>query len=209
MIVTLQLASNVSGSRLQIGIGDSIDVFLSPAGLFMPSEEVLTGVLAVSGGGSHTCALMLSFNLRCWGSNTYGQLGNDTVTSLSTPPAFDIPFVSNVAAVSAGGAHTCVLTFEGGVRCWGRNTNGQVESCIATMWCSFARLIHLSSLQLGDGSTMSSNTASVDVISGVSMVSAGLTETCVIMSSNGGVRCWGKNMYNEVGFAFSWNARRD
>ena len=186
---------------MQLGIGVAPD-------LFVPSNEVLSGVLAVSAGGSHTCALTLSFHLRCWGSNTYGQLGNDTVTSLNTPPTFDIPFVSNVAAVSAGGAHTCVLTFQGGVRCWGRNVNAQVQNCIATLWYSFASLMHMCSLQLGDGGTTNSNTASVDVISGVSAVSAGLTGTCVVMSSNGGVRCWGSNSNNQVGFAFSWNIGR-
>lgn len=137
--MSLKAFSNFDSMHSQLGIGAAPD-------LFAPSDEVLTGVLAVSAGGTHTCALMASFGIRCWGLNNFGQIGNDTVAYLSTPPAYDIPFISNVAAVSAGGLHTCVLTIQGGVRCWGRNANGQVEkrwhaSMTRIACCCFAHFI--------------------------------------------------------------------
>jgi alpha-tubulin suppressor-like RCC1 family protein len=93
--------------------------------------------LAVSAGAHHTCGLVgsLKINLgiiNCWGDNTYGQLGNGTMTSSTTP----VP-VANVNGimwdyVSAGSTHTCALyepnnddTSSTAVYCWGDNSAGQ------------------------------------------------------------------------------------
>ncbi len=121
--MTSQLVSNVSISCLQIGVGDTIDVF-------MPSVEVLSSVLSVSCGAVHTCAVMTNHGVRCWGANTDKMLGNNALNNLATPPSADIVFLPAVAAVSLGRWHTCVLTMQGGARCWGRNFNGQVLNVI-------------------------------------------------------------------------------
>jgi alpha-tubulin suppressor-like RCC1 family protein len=62
--------------------------------------------------------------VRCWGSNTYGQLGNGTNTSSATPVA-----VSGLAgAVEIGGPphSTCIRRADGTMSCWGRNDTGQL-----------------------------------------------------------------------------------
>jgi alpha-tubulin suppressor-like RCC1 family protein len=44
--------------------------------------QALGGVKSISVGGYHSCALMFSGQLKCWGTNTFGQLGLGSTTSM-------------------------------------------------------------------------------------------------------------------------------
>jgi len=143
-----------------------------------PDITGLSGVSAISAGGSHTCALMSSDGVKCWGYNSNGQVGDGTYGNTRTTPVDVSGLSSGVSAISAGWRHTCAITTTGGAKCWGLNNLGQV----------------------GDGSTIN-RTTPVDVlglISGVSAISAGGHFTCAL-TSGGGVKCWGSNENGQLG----------
>lgn len=77
-------------------------------------------------GGSHTCALAHG-KLYCWGSNSYGELGNDTQTASAIPVSVGTGHTWD--HVDGGGYHTCATT-EGKLYCWGDNRQGQVGGSI-------------------------------------------------------------------------------
>ncbi len=82
-----------------------------------------SGVSRLTAGTRHTCALMVAGDVKCWGSNADGQLGdNSTITRYGPVPVTGL--ASGVRAISAGNAHTCAVTTSGGMKCWGNNAFG-------------------------------------------------------------------------------------
>ncbi|MFV1991758.1 MAG: RCC1 domain-containing protein [Acidimicrobiales bacterium] len=86
------------------------------------------GVLDVAAGLWHSCAVVSGGGVKCWGNNSFGQLGDGTTTDSSVPlDVLDAGApLTNVQQVSAGFRFTCALTAGGGVKCWGSNRYGQL-----------------------------------------------------------------------------------
>lgn len=140
-----------------------------------------SGVIAISSSSQQTCALLNTGGVKCWGMNTYGQLGDGTTTDHSTPVDV-VGLSSGVASISVGMGTTCAILNSGAVKCWGYNGQGG----------------------LGDGST-TDKYIPVDVIglpSKVTSISAGWTHTCALFDT-GGVKCWGQGYFIGGGSPFS------
>lgn len=94
----------------------------------IPAVEVGGTVVKIAAGHSHTCALLETGALRCWGSAQYGKLGygNEFDIGDNETPDFagDVPVGGVVVDVSAGTYHTCARMQSGGIRCWGRGSFG-------------------------------------------------------------------------------------
>jgi len=136
-----------------------------------------SGVIAVSAGYNHTCALTSAGAVKCWGANGNGQLGDGSTTS-STAPVDVIDLSTGVTDIDAGDWHTCAVASSGGAKCWGSNSGGK----------------------LGGGTTTKSTTP-VDVVgltSGVREISAGGSHTCALTDADG-VKCWGLNDNRQLG----------
>ncbi len=96
----------------------------------MQVQGLSSGVTAISVGHRHVCVIH-NGAAKCWGDNSFGQLGNDSTTNSSVPVQVK-GLTSAVTAISAGGAHTCAIhvgypmfpSFRG--KCWGLNATGQL-----------------------------------------------------------------------------------
>ncbi|MDZ7863975.1 fibronectin type III domain-containing protein [Acidovorax sp.] len=90
-----------------------------------PVTGLAGGVAAIAGRNGHTCALTTAGAVQCWGRNNEGQLGEGSTTDQSTPQPVT-GLASGVAAIAAGGNHTCALATAEAVQCWGNNSSGQL-----------------------------------------------------------------------------------
>jgi cysteine-rich repeat protein len=123
---------------------------------------------------------MADGTVRCWGSNTVGELG--VIAGMYQSPYTDwgsMPVISDVSAlqVVGGNGHTCVRTSDGRVSCWGYNGVAHYSSA---SWQS-------------DGApfTTFADLAAVEI-------TAGGGHGCA-RNGNGQVFCWGLNYYGELG----------
>ncbi len=139
--------------------------------------------VTLSAGGYHSCGLTSTAEVKCWGSNGNGQLGVGA-TNVIEPPIDVVGLSGPVSAISTGDGHACALTAQGGVQCWGANSNGQ----------------------LGDGTLVSHFTpADVDgLTTGVVAINAGGKHTCALMNT-GTVKCWGHNQFGQLGDQTTWD----
>ena len=135
--------------------------------------------LDVRAGDSHTCALVGSGTLKCWGSNQSGQLGDSGHGEHLDPVGVEWGGEGDAAGIALGKDYTCGVGSDGILFCWGGNGYGQ----------------------LGDGSTRSRPTPEwVDLGEGRKILSVfgGESHLCAWLSDHSPV-CWGSNSRGQLG----------
>src|SRR3569623_1101895 len=86
--------------------------------------------LQFAAGFHHTCALLDTHQVKCWGANSYGQLGlGDTATRGDEAgemgdalPVVNLGTGRTAISIAARGAHSCALLDNGKVKCWGEDS---------------------------------------------------------------------------------------
>lgn len=178
----------------------------------------LSGVTAIAAGGYHTCALLDAGNLKCWGNNSQGQLGNDSVFD-SQSPTDVIKYGVTFTSVTAGDWHTCAISTSNKAYCWGKNYNSQLGLAedanygrrVPTMVT--ITTTNISAISAGDIHTCAVLTTGVvkcwgpnwidgrlgdGSVTGAIAVSTGEHHSCAVLST-GAVKCWGENSSGELG----------
>ena len=91
-----------------------------------PQESLgLTDVVALAVGDAHSCAVQKGGKVWCWGANTYGESGQAKGPLMIDYPK-EVPGVTNAVTIVSGNGHTCVLTTNNEVWCWGTGGQGQI-----------------------------------------------------------------------------------
>ena len=182
------------GGNGRLGNGDTSGTYREYAVTVVTaigSTSPLENIVQISSGSSHTCALSYRGEVVCWGEGSNGRLGNgdnsgaDKAYPVSVLEAADgATPLGDIVQISAGGGHTCALTFRGSVVCWGEGSSGE----------------------LGDGSFLSKNTPvavinsedSTEPLMNVVQISSGDAHTCALTSRRE-VVCWGNGDSSRLG----------
>ena len=77
----------------------------------------ITDAAAIAGGYDHSCAVLKTGHVQCWGRNDQGELGNGATTSSSTP--VEVSGITDAVAIAGGIEASCAVLRTGAVRCWG------------------------------------------------------------------------------------------
>ena len=153
--------------------------------------------VAITAGNDHTCALLDDGKVKCWGGNTFGQLGQKhddpnagaTASSMADNLIYsDLGTGRTALGISAGSIHTCVQLDNGRLKCWGKNAFGQLGLGHTNPHGKLATEMgdNLSMVELGMG-----------VFSAVKLA-VGDYHSCVNLGYSS-VKCWGRNDSGQLG----------
>lgn len=157
----------------QLGLGDPADRD-QPTLVTLPEMAV-----RVDAHTDHTCVLLASGPIACFGANAEGQIGSGTGNAF-TPRV--VPTITDAIDVATGGTHACALRQDGTVWCWGSDAFGQIGRD--------ARVFP------GPDGLVPTQTAPIP--ERVLQITAGSRHACAL-TSGGAVYCWGNNFLGESG----------
>jgi alpha-tubulin suppressor-like RCC1 family protein len=138
----------------------------------------ITSAVKISSLGLSTCALLANGNVKCWGANLSGQLGNGSTNYGRLPAPVKVTKVAHAVDISMGGSVGCAALTGGTVKCWGMNLYGMQGTGIPPDGVRHAETV-------------------VGVTDAI-RVSAGYESACALLA-DGTARCWGLNAHGELG----------
>ncbi len=154
-------------------------------------------VRAIAAGSFHTCAVLDTGTVRCWGFGGDGRLGYATGASVGAGESpgsvgpVDLGAGRTATAISAGNAHTCAVLDDGSVRCWGSGFDGRLGYGATRNVGDVQTPGSVGPVKLGAGRTARA-------------ISAGSAHTCALLD-DGSVRCWGSGASGRLGYAEETN----
>ena len=178
------------GSR-QLG-NDTTNNALRPIPVIgIDNSARLNGVVQISAGSTHQCALGSNGQVSCWGENSSHQQGHTRTVQQSGRPRIvktseNGPPLEGIVQVVCGYQHTCALTSEGKVWCWGSSQGGTLGNGVSGAWNSKETY----PVAVRDSSGTAGST-----LSGVIQISTGISSSCAL-KSDGTVYCWGNFLGN-------------
>ncbi|HEX6357599.1 hypothetical protein [Actinophytocola sp.] len=158
-------------------LGNGWTTGASYAGSAVPVPVVgLTGVTAISAGGSSAYALRADGTVWAWGSNFFGNLGNGTRADSNVPVR--VPGLTDVVAIAGGSGTGYAVRADGTLWSWGFNGGGV----------------------LGNGSNVDYSTTPVRVtgLTDVVAASSGGGDTYALRA-DGTVWAWGYDLDGSLG----------
>ncbi|MFT3713776.1 MAG: hypothetical protein QM817_39455 [Archangium sp.] len=172
----------------------------------------VSGVTKIATGDRHTCAVLSSGGVRCWGADFAGQLLGQSTEFMRSHRPLDMPGISGVTDIAAYGTQTCAIA-AGTIKCWGMGpVNGATEatapftvpltgvtslglnrsaSCAAVGGAAKCWGIPDFAL-LGDGTDTGDLESRMPVqVFGLTSGVTNVTRQCAV--ANGVVKCWGRD----------------
>jgi cysteine-rich repeat protein len=183
----------------QLGLGDVLPRGYDPAHMGTNLLAIDLGLgksaIATAAGQLYTCALLDDRQMKCWGTNNYGQLALPSAISYGdgpgemgdSLPAVKLGTGKKVQAITAGIGHTCALLDGGSVKCWGHNAHGQLGQ-------GHKFTIGFDPLKMGDALPVVNLGTNKTALA----ISARYHHTCALLN-DGSVKCWGYNYYGQLG----------
>jgi alpha-tubulin suppressor-like RCC1 family protein len=189
--------------ELGLGNTDTRGTSLTQMGDNLPAVDLGPGALpvAVVSGEEHVCALLADGAVKCWGHNDFGQLGIGTDLDVGDEAgemgeslqAVSLGTGRIAVEVTAGYRHTCALLDDGSVKCWGNGAAGQIGQDDTTYRGNEPDEMGAALLPVNLGTGRTAVT-----------VAAGGDHTCARLD-DGGVKCWGSNVYGNLGLGHTQN----
>ena len=150
-------------------------------------------VLQLATGNNHTCALAGGQKIRCWGSNSKGQIGLGYLDTIGDDEAANsIGYIDlsgdgsdSFNMVAAGNEHTCSIGIDNAVYCWGSGAYGANGLG--------------SGDTIGDDEALTKSNTKVEIPFQVSQVAGGISHTCALTKEEGKIICWGRNDFGQLG----------
>ena len=137
---------------------------------------------ALSAGVDHTCGLIASGEMYCWGRNRTGQLGITTNMGTSDPNPAPTLVTGGLTftTLTAGTGHTCGVA-SGAVYCWGDNQKGQLGN----------------DTDIGSETIPHPTPVVVQGLPAVTSIVAGGAHNCALTAA-GAAWCWGDNFVGNL-----------
>lgn len=146
---------------------------------FIADDEKNLKASQISISRGHQCAIMQDASLRCWGTNWARQIDGNGINDFKvTPFVITIAGVTGFRSISASEVHTCAVSLDNRLFCWGDSVDGQI----------------------GGGSSSGYQTTPLHVDAGTTYLSvtSGDLHSCAITTANK-LKCWGRNDYGQLG----------